>query len=254
MLFALANLPYWIFLAIGVGLYLLVIFSGGGEEDVDVELDADLELDLDVNVDGGLPQLHAETDIETDLDSDSGLNPLQFLSWIGFGKAPLMLLLAFDFSIWGATGWIINVIVGSITGQMPVRLFGLAGLVMLSSLIISLFLGSLISRPLGKIFASFGEDVRSDRVIGCVGTVTSKSLPYLIDGKIGQVDVYDLAGNLITVSTCLPQWANVIPRRGDRVLIIEQGNHSFLAIAKDSSDEDKWLNDSDSLRDCHPTN
>lgn len=242
MLFHLANLPYWIFLAIGVGLSLLVIFSGGDDEAVDLDVDGDVDIGSDIHL---VPELDTTTHTDTDVDTDgSVLNPLQLLKWLGLGQTPLILLLAIDFSIWGFSGWLLNVVLANITGKMPTALFGLGGVVMLTSFIISLWIGGLISRPLGKIFAQFGEDVSSDRVIGCVGTVSSKTIPYQTEGKIGQVDVCDLVGNLVTINVCLPQWATVIPHRGEQVLILEKKEHNFIAIAKDSSDEDKWLNNS----------
>ena len=73
MLFHPANLPYWIFLGMGVLLFLFVIISGGGDDDVDIDTDVDTDADFDFN----------------------GL----FLGWLGIGKAPLILLLATDLSL-----------------------------------------------------------------------------------------------------------------------------------------------------------
>ena len=218
-MFDLANLSYWILLGIGVLLFLLVIVSGGGDEDLDLDGDADL-----------------------DLDGDSDFSSLQFLGWLGFGKTPLILLLAIDFSIWGLTGWIINVFVGSITGSIPADFWGLGGIILIISLSFSLFLGSLIARPLGKIFASFGEDASGDRLLGCVGVVTSKQVPYSTERKVGQADTRDAARNLVTIPVFLPSWAKVIPGYGEQILIIERTNKGYLVIAKNSSDEEDWIN------------
>ncbi|MGK7934276.1 MAG: DUF1449 domain-containing protein [Xenococcaceae cyanobacterium] len=223
MLFNSANLSYWILLGIGILLFLLVIVSGGGDDDFDIDADADVDVDADIDTDG---------------DFGTG----QILGWLGLGKAPLVLLLAIDLSTWGITGWFLNVIIGSVIGYIPLQFFGLGGIILITSFSFSLFLGSLIARPLGKIFASFGEDTSSDRLLGCVGAVVSKKIPYLTEGKIGQVDVRDSAGNLVSLSVSLPSWAKKIPLRGEKVLIIEKGDNAYLAIAKDSSDEDKWLN------------
>ncbi len=228
MLFHPANIAYWIFLAIGVLLFLLVILSGGGDENL--ELDGDLDVDVDVDV-----------DVDTDVDTDGNFLPLEILGWLGIGKAPLILLLAIDFSTWGVAGWLLNVVIGNLTGTIPQQFIGLGGVVFLSSLGLSLFLGSTISQPLGKIFASFGEDTSSDRLLGCVGVVTSKEVPYLIEGKIAQADVLDNAHNLVTITICLPQWAKVVPQRGERILIIDRTQNGYLVIAKDSTDEELWL-------------
>lgn len=233
MLFDLANLPYWIFLGMGVLLFLLVIVSGGGEDslDTDADLDVDVGADIDTNV--------SPWDIDTNTDANGELSFGQILGWLGIGKVPIILLLATDFSILGVTGWILNVILGGITGTIPTGFF--AGAVSGVSLLISLFVGGLISQPLGKVFASFGEDATGERLIGCHGTVCSSLIPPEGQSKIGQVDVLDLARNLVTINANLPSWAKVIPARGSQVLVIDKQDNSYLVVAKDSSDEQEWL-------------
>ena len=241
MLFNLANLPYWIFLAMGVLLFLVVIVSGGGDDDLDLDVDADVDVDWDVDAEVN------PLDIDTDTDVDAEFSMGQFLGWFGIGRAPLILLLATDFSLIGVLGWMFNVAIGSLTGSIPTGF--LAGVVSVLSLFISLFTGGLISRPLGKIFASFGEDASSDRLIGCYGTVSSGSLPKEKQGKIGQVDVLDSARNLVTINAALPTWATIVPQRGTQVLVIEQHPQSYLVVVKDSADEQQWLTNYNRTRD-----
>ncbi|HAC63714.1 MAG TPA: DUF1449 domain-containing protein [Cyanothece sp. UBA12306] len=234
MLFHPANLIYWMLLGIGVIFFMLIIVSGGGDEGGD--------LDTDLDVDSGVLEFDADVNAEVEIDTgQSGFNPWQILSWFGVGKVPLIMLLAIDFSTWGMVGLIFNIIVGSLIGTIPYRLLGIGGLVFITSLGISLVTGRILSVPIGQMFASFGEDVSSERFIGCIGTVSSKNIPYLIEGKIGQADVYDSSGNLVTISVCLPHWAKVIPYHNQSILIIEKHDHNYIAITKDSSDEDKWL-------------
>ncbi|MEB3160896.1 MAG: DUF1449 domain-containing protein [Synechocystis sp.] len=239
MLFHPANLPYWLLLIVGVLCLGLMVIGGDGDEDLDLDMaiadspDLNLDvMDLDVDIDDG-------SDVEA-----GGSMPLQVLAFFGVGKVPLLILLGIDFSLWGILGWILNVSVGSVTGTMPTQFFGLAGSIFFTALGLSLWFGRLCSRPIASVFKTFSQDVSGDRVIGCVGTVTSKKLPYLINGKIGQAHVYDSAGNLLTLSVSLPDWATVIPHHNQEILIIDQSpqGYGYLAIAKDSSDEDKWLN------------
>lgn len=225
MLFDLVNLPYWIFLGMGVLLFLLVIISGGGDDDVDVDADADIDVDADA----------------------SGFNVSEALGWLGFGKAPLILLLATDFSLIGLIGWILNVVYGSVTQNVPTGL--IAGAISGVSLFLSLLIGGFIARPMGKIFAAFGEDASGERLIGCQGTVSSASIPLENQGKIGQVDVLDPARNLVTINANLPSWATVIPGRGTPVLVIDRRDDTYLIIAKDSSDESQWLANSSLTKD-----
>ncbi|MDB9519559.1 DUF1449 family protein [Roseofilum reptotaenium CS-1145] len=221
MVFDLAHLPYWIFLGLGVVLFLLVIFSGGGDSDGDVDIDADADWDTDL-------------DMDVEADAEGGFSALQALGWLGLGKAPLLLLLAIDFSLWGLLGWVLNLLLG-----IPTGLFG--NVVLIVSLILSLFGGSLISRPIGKLFTAFGEDTRSDRLIGCLGTVASPTLPQQPTTQIGQVDAIDSANNLVSINVQLPQWATQIPQRGDKVIIIEYSEPFYLAVVKDSVDQKRWL-------------
>lgn len=213
MLFDSANIPYWVFLGMGVLLFLFVIVSGGGDDDVDIDTDVDTDADFDLN----------------------GL----FLGWIGIGKAPLILLLATDLSLWGLFGWMLNVWLGGILNQVPSG--GWNFIVLILSMSLSLFTGGLIARPVGRIFAEFGEDTSSDRLIGRNGTVSSATIPIEKQGRIGQVDVIDKSGNLVTINANVPEWGTVIPRHGEAVIVIDRQQDVYLAIASNSPDKNHWL-------------
>jgi len=214
-LFDISNLPYWILLGMGVALFLFVIASGGGDSDGDADIDSDADI-------GG----------DADADGDGDFNLTQTLGWIGIGKAPLVLLLATDLSLWGLLGWMLNVGMGKGLG-------GALGLVV--ALIGALLLGGQIAKPVGKIFTAFGEETSGDRLIGCVGSVSTARIPVAAEGKVGQVDVLDSARNLVTVNAILPDWATVIPERGIKVLVIERTAEGYVVICQDSSDQDYWF-------------
>ncbi|WP_438502236.1 DUF1449 domain-containing protein [Nostoc linckia] len=199
-----------------------MIISGGGGEDFDIDADVDVDADVDA-------------------DSNHELGFGQFLGWAGIGKAPLILLLATDLSLWGLLGWMLNVWIGGVSNNIGSFI---GSIILFGSLIISLLLGGLIAQPIGKIFAEFGEDVSSDRLIGCIGIVTSAYIPTQNQGRIGQVDVLDAKRNLLTISAVLPDWVTVAPQRGERVLIIEHQAQIYVVIAKDSHDEEYWLTNS----------
>jgi hypothetical protein len=209
MLFNPANLPYWIFLGMGVLLFVFLIISIGG--------DGDVEYDDDIDV----------------------LNFEQLLGWTGIGKAPLILLLATDLSLWGIVGlilssWAISLSNGNLSGFI-------SGTVLLISLIISLFMGRLIAAVIGQIFAEFSEDASRERLIGCLGTVNSFYIPSEQEGKIGQVDILDRKSNFLTISAVLPKWATVSPKRGETVIVIEISQQNYVVIAHNSHDEELWL-------------
>lgn len=215
----------------GVLLFVFVIVSGGGDDDLDLDADADVDLDADVDVDSPF-------DLDTDADGDFSIS--HALGWLGLGRAPLILLLATDLSLWGLLGWMLNV---ALTGNWA------NWIVLILALIAALLLGGWIARPIGQAFASFGEDASSDRLIGCIGTVCTTRIPVIHEGKIGQVDVLDPARNLVTVNAVLPDWAIVTPQRGDKVLVIERPVQTYFVIVKDSPDQDRWL--ANSSRDSH---
>lgn len=227
MLFHLENLPYWILLVAGVALLLLAAGVGGGDDDLDI--DADIDVDADVGADG----------IDAEGEASSGLSSLAVLSWLGVGKTPLLLLLAIDLCAWGLLGWSFNTIFSSLWGRMPA--FPVDWLVLALSFAIALSLGSTISRPIGKLFVTFGEDTSDDRLVGRTGTVVSNTIPGATSGRIGQVDVLDAANNLVTVSAVLPDWAADLPKRGDRAILIERHARGFVVVAEAGGDRDRWL-------------
>ena len=272
MLFAIENLPYWIFLGTGALLFGLVIVAGGGDDDVDADVDADFDADFDVDVDADL-----DIDIDAGLDADVGFDGVtpgadfdavssvnvdsepvgigadadsdtgngiavsDILGWLGVGKAPIILLLALDLCLWGVLGWMTNVIVGGLLGRMLSNLLGLP--ILLGTMAIALTLGGQIARPIGKVFASFGESASADRLVGCVGTVSSARLHKVSAGKIAQVDVVDPAKNLVTINAVLPLWVKLQPKLGEKVLVIERSDKAYLyfVVAKDSADEEQWF-------------
>lgn len=239
MLFSLTNLPYWIFLIAGVLLFLFVILSGGGDDDwdLDTDVDADIDVDVDADIDVGSG---SPLDMDADIDGGGGdFSPLQILTWFGVGRTPLILLLAMDLTLWGFVGWVLNVAIGEALGRSPIGIVAVG--VFLGSLAFALFVGSLLSRPIGQIFAAFGEDASSDRLVGCLGVVTSAFVPFEHSGKIGQVDVRDAAANLNTISAKLPDWATITLRRGAKVLVIEHLQGYYLVVARDSPDQERWL-------------
>lgn len=213
MLFDLANLPYWIVLGMGILLFLIVILGGAANEEIDLDLESDI-----------------------DVDAGADFSSVQLLGWLGFGNVPLLLLLATDLSLVGLLGWMFNVIVGELTGSLPSK--GLSAVILcISAVVLGLCLGAMISRPLGQMFSAFGEDTRADRLVGRLGTVTSAYIP---KEKIGQVDVLDADSNRVTISATLPQWATVIPQRGEEVLVIERSPQAYLVVARESPDADRW--------------
>ncbi len=228
MLFDIVNLPYWIFLVMGVLLFLVVTISGG-DDDLDLDIDTDVDLEVSLNPRGRYIATTAQRKFRVG----------QILGWFGIGKAPLILLLATDFTLLGLVGWMFNVALFSRAGSYPEGLS--AGVVLAMSLVVSLLIGGLMAKPIGKIFAGFGEYANSNCIIGRQGTVSSLTIPKENQGKIGQVNILNSSRHLVTINATLPNWAEVVPGRGSSVIVIERQLHGYLVIAKDSSDAQQWL-------------
>src|SRR4051794_22458107 len=134
------NLPFTILL----GLCLLLAgaqlsgFSGeqdqGGDADADGDLDHHVEgdagSDLDHNIDGDTDaDSDAEADGDANMDTDSDATdgeatssfgmPLAFLTQIGVGRAPLVIVLLILFGAAGISGWLLNGLVENIFGMYP---------------------------------------------------------------------------------------------------------------------------------------
>ena len=230
-----ANFPYWLLMGAGLLLFGTSLVLSSGEDDADGDADADFDGDFDG--DGG--------DFDSDGDAadsgqggSGGFSIGALLAALGIGKAPLLILLAVDFSLWGFLGWIANTVVASALGRMPSTLLGWAGAVFLGSLLVALFLGSNIARAIGGVMKSFGEDSRADRLIGCTGTVYSAEIT---QDRIGQIGAIDPAGNRVTISVRLPEWAQEIPARGSEVTVIDRQPDGYIVIVSDGVDRQRWL-------------
>ncbi|MDR7896764.1 DUF1449 family protein [Thermosynechococcus sp. JY1334] len=218
MLFHLIHTPYWIVLGMGILLFLTVIFGDVGAEEVELEGDAD--------------------PLEVEVDLEEGISFLTILHWLGVGRAPLILLLALDFSLLGVLGWFFNVLFYTLSGSWPRVVW--SGVIAIAALLLALTIGGLCSRPLGQIFAQFSEDTSRDRLLGCSGHVSSAHIPRSGTG-IGQVSVLDANRNRLILPAVLPPWATVTPQHGQEILIIDRQENEYIVVAKDSLDEATWL-------------
>lgn len=218
MLFHLIHAPYWLVLGMGVLLFLTVIFGDVGDEEVELEGDAD--------------------PLEVEVDLEEGIPFLTILHWLGVGRAPLILLLALDFSLLGVLGWFFNILFYTLSGGWPGVVW--SGVIAIAALLLALTTGGLCSRPLGQIFAQFSEDTTRDRLLGCTGHVSSAHIPRSGTG-IGQVSVLDANRNRLILPAVLPPWATVTPHHGQEILIIDRQENEYIVVAKDSLDEATWL-------------
>lgn len=185
-------------LVLSLGYWALVMV---GALDLDM-FDFDLDLDID-----------AELDADAEIgDSAGGLGFLgDVLSFLGFGKVPLMVLISF----FAFFGWILSFLatwaLGPFTGNAMVTIalsFGVLGVALIGGLL----LGSAAARPLAPIFQTAeGRDNQSligESVVLSTGRV---------DPAFGQAQVQVADSDLLVQVRC--DSANHLAR-GDRALIV----------------------------------
>lgn len=152
MLFHLIHTPYWIVLGMGVLLFLTVILGDVGAEEVDLEGDAD--------------------PLEVEVDLEEGISFLTILHWLGVGRAPLILLLALDFSLLGVLGWFFNVLFYTLSGSWPGVVW--SGVIAIAALLLALTIGGCVHGLWGKFLRSL---VKIPVAIACWGAVATSVLP-----------------------------------------------------------------------------
>jgi membrane protein implicated in regulation of membrane protease activity len=196
-IFAWYNLPFTFLLGTCLILAALQLLGLGGEHDgdvdADVDLDVDVSTDLDVDADADL-DLDGDTSIDHDagLDGGSGFS-LNFLAFLGFGKAPLLVVLLILFGSVGITGWLFNMFAeGYFPSYPPVLLAAVLPL----SFAVGAVLTSRSARFIGRALPPVSTTAtRAQALVGRRGTVTS---PY-VDGKYGLVRLRDAGGTSLSV-------------------------------------------------------
>ena len=228
------NLPFTILLGLCLLLAGAQLTGFGGEQDQDGDADADADMDHDVDGDAETDLDHdvdgdtdadsdadAEGDPNADEDSDAAVDgvaassfvtPLAFLTQIGVGRAPLVIVLLILFGAAGISGWLLNGLVENIFGTYPA--------VALAAVIPAAFVaGSTASRRIAGFIGGALPPVsttatRSQSLVGRSGVVTS---PF-VDEHYGQVHLRDAGGTLIGVFAITHAQPPI--RRGDEVLLL----------------------------------
>ena len=184
------NLPYTIFMALGVLIAALQLFGlshDGGDADMDADADVDADMDTDADVDGDL-------DHNIDHDADPGsASGLSWLAFIGFGKAPVMVVLLILLFSMGLLGWFLNGVILGIFGVFPSLLILLSGLL---SLALGAFVTSRATRFIGRALPPISTTAtKAQAMVGMNGTVTS---PF-VDAKYGMIHLRDQGGTLVSL-------------------------------------------------------
>jgi hypothetical protein len=212
------NLPFTFMLGLCLLLTGLQLIGLGGDHDgdadadadvdadVDADLDADVDADLDADVDADL-DADADADFDHDLDHDldhdadhdldhdasGSLSALNFLAYLGMGKAPLMVILVILFGTVGVLGWLLNSVIEEALGTYP----GIAFAAVLPlALIGGSFISSRTARFIGRALPPVSTTAtQAKALVGRAGVVISPS----VNAKYGMVRLRDSGGTMINV-------------------------------------------------------
>lgn len=212
-LWAWYNLPFSIAILFFLGLSGLQFVGLGQDQEADqdldmdqdldlehdLDLDQDLDLDHDIDLDQDLDlDYELDQDMDTDLDAGAGVGDgISFLStalsFIGLGKAPLLIVLLLLFMTFGFAGWLLNSLVIWATDAYPG--IALAG-TLPAALLASVLLTSQTSRFVNRIVPSVSTTAISRReLVGKRAIVINAR----VGEKYGRIRVRDRSGATLSV-------------------------------------------------------
>ncbi|MBI3964196.1 MAG: DUF1449 family protein [Chloroflexi bacterium] len=148
--------------------------------DVDIDHDLDVDHDVDHGIDAVAHEVHADGHAEPSLLFKS-------LSFLGFGKIPLSILLTSFLLLWGFVGWASNQLLKDALATPALVAFSVA-----TATLMSVFLVRSLARGLARVLPSTESyDVTRDQLVGRVAEVR-----YRITERAGAAQTYDQHGNL----------------------------------------------------------
>jgi membrane protein implicated in regulation of membrane protease activity len=214
------NLPYTILIGLGIGMAVLQLLglSQDSDSDVDGDLDADADMEIDADADADL-DADADADIDHNLDADAApethletSSGFSWLAFIGFGKAPVVVVIMILFIGVGMLGWLLNGITLGIFGFFPSLFILFSGLL---SLVAGSFLTSRITRFIGRALPPVRTTAtKAQALVGMSGKVIS---PF-VDANYGMIHLRDEGGTLISLFA-ISEDEQPIPR-GETVVLI----------------------------------
>ncbi len=197
-----------------VALYWLVVLAGLLDMG-HVDLDADHDVHVDIHVEHDLhmdTELHADADLhaeahggEVHADGPGGI--MQSLIFFNVGKVPLLVLLSF----FAVPLWFMVMIVNY---YLKIESFGIALILLIPEIIISLFIAKFLSAPIAHLFNKIEEST------GKATDFTGKTAIARFDmeeKKVGYIEI-DENGKNIVLNACCEKGGIT---KGERVLIIE---------------------------------
>jgi hypothetical protein len=206
--FAWYNVPFTFLLGLCllVASFQLIGLGVDHDHDFDADAEADLEADADTDADGG-----ADSDAEHDLAHETeagGVSPLAVLAYVGFGKAPLLVVLLLLCSTIGLAGWGLNGLVHGLGVWANL-------LVMPVAVVAGAVSSARLARWLGRALPSVTSTAtRAAELVGVPGRVTSPQ----VNQQFGQVHVRAADGTLLNIFAITDSPVPI--QRGERVVLV----------------------------------
>lgn len=197
VLFVWYNLPFILLLLVCLGLGVLQLVSGG-DDGGDADADADLDADADAEADGG----------DGGGGGGSSFNVFRF---VGFGQAPLIIVLMIllgSIAISGlALNWIAFRIFGAYTGVSFV-------VVLVVALVVGAITGAAVTQIIRTVLPPLVTTAsKAQELVGQRGTVIS---PF-VDERYGQVRLRNPGGVMISIFAITRSETPI--KRGEEVLL-----------------------------------
>lgn len=200
-LFLWYNLPFLLLLLICLGLGLLQLVSGGddgGDADADVEADADVDAE-------------ADADAEGEADAGGGGPSFNVLSFVGFGKAPLLIVLMILFGSIAISGLALNWLAFRIFGAYTGVSFAV---VLLAAVGVGVITGAVTTQIIRTVLPPLTTTAsQAQELVGHHGTVIS---PF-VDERYGQVRLRNPGGVMISIFAITRSTTPI--KRGDEVVL-----------------------------------
>ncbi len=174
------NLPF-VLPFVSAVVYLLLLASGGAP-DHDHDVDTDAGVDANADVDHGIEHTIGH-DHGHEHEHHSASLSAKFMSVLGLGKVPLSLLVMSFCFTWGFSGWLSNMILGSIF-RFPIIYFWMSATVAIVS---SVILTGTIARGLSKVMPS--TETYGIKEASLVGQTAEVRFP--ITARSGTACLYD---------------------------------------------------------------
>lgn len=189
--------------------------------DADFDVDVDLDIDADADISGGNVPLSIDAPVDADLDADPGTF-LQFLSWLGVGKVPALIVLVSLLTSFSLAGFTAQYLFKEASGVYMPALFASLG-----ALALAFPATRFLSLSISRIFPKEESDAVSiDSMVGKVAIVfrgTAKS------GQPAEAKLKDFVG---TVHYLLvePDLEGEEFVEGDEVLLVRKDGAKFKGI------------------------